>query len=115
MTKKDQQTAELMPQPVAISIFKKYQLETVENGFSGKESFICGGSVVNNVRLAEVWSAIYYSLSNTLVLRSRGNLFTTGCLVLSRIDGVKTADEARLIIKAAVSLGANISYLEYSL
>jgi len=114
MTKQEQQTAELMPRSVALSIFNKYGLGSIENGFSGSKSFLCGGGVVYDVKLNEVWSAIYLATSDNVVFRSRGNPFTSGCLVLSRIDGVKSAEDARMLVRAAVALGANISYLDYS-
>lgn len=114
MTKQEQQTAELMPRSVALSIFKKYGLGSIENGFSGGKSILCGGAVVFDVKLHEVWSAIYFAASDRVIFRSRGNPFTSGCLVLSRIDGVKSAEDARMLVRAAVALGANISYLEYS-
>lgn len=114
MTKQDQISAELMPREVALSIFSKYGVNNVEIGFGGSKSIICGGARVYDVKIQEVWSAIYFASTDRLVFRSRGNIFGSGCLVLSRFDNVKSVEDAKLLVKAAMSLGANITHIDFS-
>ena len=67
---------------------------------------------MHDVSINEVWAISYLVFGKAVILWSRGNVLKgEECLVGSRFENVHTEEQARELVRAARSLGAQINYL----
>ena len=112
ITSQEKISAELMPESAAVELFRRVGMPDIRKLFSGAKPLLCGGGLVYDVSIKEVWKIDYIIFKKAVILWSRGNVFKgEECLVGSRFENVHTEEQARELVRAARSLGAQINYL----
>ena len=112
ITTQEKISSEVMPESAAVELFRRVGMPDIRNLFSGGKPRLCGGGLVYDVSIKEVWKIDYIIFKNAVILWSRGNVFNgEECLVGSRIENVQTEEQARELVRAAIALGAKINYL----
>lgn len=112
ITSQEKISAELMPESAAVEVFRRVGMPDIRNLFSGRKSLLCGGGLVYDVSIKEVWTISYLVFKKAVVLWSRGNVLKgEECLVGSQFENVHTEEQARELARAARALGAQINYL----
>jgi hypothetical protein len=112
ITTQEKISSEVMPESAAVELFRRVGMPDIRKLFSGGKGPLCGGGLVYDVSIKEVWKIDYIIFKKAVILWSRGNVFKgEECLVGSRFENVHTEEQARELVRAAIALGAKINYL----
>ena len=102
LSTEDITTASVMPQSAAIKIFQKYGFADITQKFNWGKGSICS-SYSEYLPIGAVTSFRYYPASKRIDMLSGGI-----CYNKSSIYDVQNIDNAKELLKAARSLGANV-------
>ncbi|MBT8546484.1 hypothetical protein G6732_06385 [Polynucleobacter paneuropaeus] len=108
LTPQEISTSSVMPESVAVKIFQKYGIPDIRKPFSGGLPPICGGGIISDISITEVFRFSYLPKSKQVIMRSRGFLTDGRCPVGSVLYNVQTEQDAKELLQASIALGAKV-------